>query len=90
MGDDSSHLLRDGSTNNKKKKKQKMAIMLLDELDNNQQRNCLVAAAVARVFSPTNDISIIIGHWCNCLDAHYEVIVNKIVNLKENKPNLFT
>jgi hypothetical protein len=60
MGDDNSHLLGDGCNNNKKKKKkQKTAMMLLDELDSNQQRNCIVAAAVAHVFSLTNEHIII-------------------------------
>jgi hypothetical protein len=89
MGYDSSCLFKDGCNNHKKKKKQKTAMMLLDELDSNQQRNYIIAAVVAFVFSLTNE-HIIIGHRGNHLDAHYEIIVNKIANLKENKPKLFT
>jgi hypothetical protein len=89
MGEKSSRLFGDGSFKNKRKKKQKMALMLLDELDNNQQRNCIVAAVVARAFSHTCE-QIIFGRWGNHMEVHYEVIVGKIVKLKENKSKLFT
>jgi hypothetical protein len=63
--------------------------MLLEELDKNLQRNYIIAAVVARAFSLTNE-HIIIGRQGNCVDAHYEIIVDKIANLKENKPKLLT
>jgi hypothetical protein len=49
----------------------------------------ICAAVVARGFSLTNEHNII-SRQGNHLDAHYEIIVNKIANLKENKPKLFT
>jgi hypothetical protein len=90
MGDDSSRLLGDGSNNNNKKKKQKTAMMVLDEFDNNNlQRNYIIAAVVAGAFSVSNKF-VINGRRGNRLDAHYEQIVDKIANLKENSPELFT
>jgi hypothetical protein len=89
MGDDSSRLLGDGCNNNKKKKKQKTAMMLLDEFDNNLQRNYTIAAVVAGAFFFSNKF-VTNGRRGNRLDAHYEQIVNKITNLKENSPELFT
>jgi hypothetical protein len=89
MGDYSSYLPVARCINDKKKKKQKTAMMLLDELDSNQQRNCIIAAVVARAFSLTDE-HIIIGRQGNHVDAHYEVIVTKISNLKENQPKFFT
>jgi hypothetical protein len=86
MGEEISRLLGDSS---KRKKEQKTALMLLDELDNNQQRNSIVAAVVAHAFSRSGN-HIIIRHQGNHMDAHYEVIVDKIVKLKENMPILFT
>jgi hypothetical protein len=89
MGDYSSYLPVARCNNDKKKKKQKTVMMLLDELDSNQQRNCFIAAVVAGAFSLTDE-HIIIGRQGNRVDAHYEVIVTKLSNLKENQPKLFT
>jgi hypothetical protein len=89
MGDDSSRLLGDGCNNNKKKKKQKTAMMLLDEFDNNLQRKYIIAAVVAGAFYVSNEF-VLNGLRGNRLDAHYEQIVDKIANLKENTPKLFT